>query len=102
MKRTGRRVDERGGLAGEGLARAQPVERVFQRAREPLGVFRGGDDERIARIDERAKRLDRLRPRLFLTFVCGGEAATASGDRGRKDLCPPRARAAPTLPKPPY
>ena len=38
-----------------------------------MGVFWGGDDERIARIDERAKRLDRLRLRLVLDVIVGVE-----------------------------
>ncbi len=34
-----------------------------------MGVFRGGDDERVARIDERAKRRDQLGLRLVLDVV---------------------------------
>ena len=60
VERAGRGVDQHGGLAGEGLARHQPVERVLQRAGDPVGVFRGGDDERVARADKRPQRLDRL------------------------------------------
>ena len=43
-----------------------------------MGVFRGGDDERVARIDERAKRLDRLGLRLVLDVIVGVE---------RRQLC---------------
>ena len=71
MKSARRRIDEHGGLARKGLTRHEPIKGILQGAREPMGVFGGGDDERVARADELAQGLDWLGLRLVLNVLVG-------------------------------